>query len=269
MNTFMSLEEIKTDYALYVLGNQENICEFDMNPFDASAHYIDPLLTSNKTFIDLLIQLDGLSYGDKKLGMEKWVALDCGMLPSAFIGLAKSVNSLDDCLKDKFDLPDGYVGFVPVSMYCAIPSAKKGSWISHSLASIVQGKGLGLLTKVLGLKIFRAQEIKGIAQYNNSSVKIHTKISNLKLISALTSAHSIPEMTFVYQHKIDQDKLEEVLNGSHSSQQPSFLLNVKDLETKQKMQKEIEQKTADFYIVAPGQIIKNGEVYVPILRMEK
>ncbi|MBI4919248.1 hypothetical protein HY837_04910 [archaeon] len=263
------INEIKSNYVLYILGSQENMENFEMSPFGLPVRYINPLLTSNKTFTDLLVQLDGLSYGDKNLGMEKWVALDCGMLPSAFIGLAKKADSLDSKIKEEFSIPKDYSGLVPITMYCAIPSTKKGLWISHSLAAIEQGKGLGLVTKILGLKIFQAKELIGIAQYNNKSVKIHTKISHLKILSAITSAHSIPEMTFVYQHKVDQDNLENALKGNPCFEQPSCLLNANDLETKQKMQEEIEQKTAEFYIIPPGQVIKDGEIYIPILKEEK
>ncbi|MBI5064898.1 hypothetical protein HZA97_01555 [Candidatus Woesearchaeota archaeon] len=263
------IDYVKDNYVLYVLGSQENIKGFCMNPFGMSAHYINPLLTSSKQFVDLLIQLDGISYGDKKMGMEKWVALDCGMLPSAFVGLAKKNSSLEKSLKKKFEIPENYDCLIPVSMYCAIPSAKQGLWISHSLATAEQGKGLGLLTKLLGIKIFGAKELIGIAQYDNHSVKIHAKISDLKIISALTFAHSIPEMTFVYRHEIDQDKLEEILNYPAASKKHSFLLKADDYKTKQKMQQEIESGTTDFFIIPPGQIKLSGEIYVPIREVKK
>ncbi len=263
------IETLNDEYVLYVLGSEKNIQNFCMNPFGINAYHINPLLMSSKTFVDLLIQLDGLSYGNKNLGMEKWVALDCGMLPSAFVGLAKKVPCLDNKLKEKFFIPENYKGLVPLTMYCAIPSAEEGVWISHSLASIEQGKGLGLLTKVLGIKLYGAKSLRGIAQYNNNSVKIHTKISNLKLISALTFAHSIPEMTFVYEHEVDENKLINAISGVSNIQKPSFLLKTDDYETKLKMQEEIEANTADFFVISPGQIIKEEEIYVPILKINK
>lgn len=260
------IDLIKEEYVLYILGDKGNARNFCMSDLGVEVCYVDPLNGCNNVFVDLLLQVDGIGYGEKNLSMDRWVALDCGMLPSAFVGLAKKACDLSKDTRAKLSIPKDYDGFVPVTMYCAIPSVERGLWISHSLSSIDNGKGLGLATKIIGLMVYGAERIRGIAQYDNSSVKIHSKIADLKLVSAITFVHSIPEMTFIYEHDVDKDRLVSVLEGRTFKAEPSFLLDPKDIDKKKEMQEFIYSGAKDFYVVYPG-ITNNG--LVPIIEREK
>ncbi len=265
------LDLIKKEYVLYVLGSKDNLPGFCMNPFDLEVHHVDPLVRSNGVFFDLINQLDGLSYGSKKMAAEKWVALDCAMLPSAIVGLAKRVCDVDDEMREKFDIPGNYKGLVPLTEYCAIPAIKDGVWIVHTLGSVDKGKGLGLATKILALKIYQAQRIRVVAQYDNVSLRIHSRISDLKLVTALTPAHTLANSTFIYEHLVDQDGLLYLLDNKPEEKQPSFMLNANDLDVKRKMQKELENKVADYYVLYPGIVIDKEDpkkIQVPMKRVE-
>ncbi len=248
----MNINEIKDEYVLYIAGQPKNIEKMNAEPFGFTGKVIDPLNPKNAKFFELLNQLDGISYKDKGLAMPKWVSLDCGMLPSAFIGLAKPKAALDEKVLSKFELPEGYDGLVPVSEFCAIPSVS-GEWVAHTLACVDNGKNLGFATKILGLKVYGATSMEGICQYDNPAIKIHTMIADLYLKSAMTPAHSEPDKTFVYTCTIDQEslasKLEEIPKG------PSPLKDLSQ-ECINEMQENISSGAKAYKIISPGIIVE-------------
>ena len=60
---------------------------------------------------------------------------------------------------------------------------------------------------------------------DNNAVKTHSTISDLLMKTAITPAHSEPDMTFVYEHKIDQDEIKNVFGSKKQPKQYSFLLD--------------------------------------------
>lgn len=276
-NVFVSpavMTDIRTTmngHVLYLAGDASNFAYFDTNPFGLESILVDAMRTSNEPFFSLLHQLDGLVYDDKTLAMEKWVLLDCGLLPSCFVGLAKSVENCSKEVLQRFDIPQGYKGLVPLTEYCTTPTIVPGTWIGHTCGTLEKGKKLGLLSKVLGLKIFKVQQYIGVTQYDNIAVQTHTIISDLLLKSAITPTHSIPNMTFVYKHDVNQATLEEKFQREDKKEkteklfrdQAIHLLDPYDTTEKQKLQREIECGR-NFSIVFPGQITKNGKLVLPI-----
>lgn len=260
------IEKIKDEYTLYFAGYDMDVLE-DKKPFGLETEFISVLDTNNSEFFELLNQLDGLSYGCKDLAMPKWVGLDCGLLPSVFVGLGKRVDKLPKELKEKFDMSGDYNGLVPLTEYCAIQKKSINDideWISHTLASIVQGEGLGLASKIIGLKAYGANEIVGIAQYDNPSLKIHSKISDLELISAKTPPHSDPDNTFIYKSKINKDSLLDTLIGNYTPKDYDFLLEAKSKEEISKFQNKFQNNDFKYKIVFPGHIIKDDKTFIPI-----
>jgi len=263
MNNENSIDTILENYEIYLGCNPENTEHFNVKPFGKQVKIVDVNKANNGVFFDLLNQLDGILYGDKSLAMDKWVSLDCGLVPSGFVGLAKYV---DDCPKEileQYDIPDDYKGLVPITEYCAIPCAD-GSWLGHTCGTLVKGKKIGLFSKILGMLVFKIKNYKGVAQYYNNAVKTHSTISNLLMKTAITPAHSEPDMTFVYEHKIDQDEIKNVFGSKKQPKQYSFLLDPNDMKQKQEMQNNIENGVK-YYITYPGQIYVKGKLYVPII----
>ncbi len=262
-NQNTSVDDIKSEYIFYFLGNLSNLSNYKKKPFGKEIVLIDPYKKDNFAFIDLLNQMDGLSYGNKSLAMEKWVALDCGILPSGFIGLAKKRLETPNYLLKKFNFSKGYEGLVPITEYCAIPSADKNTWIGHTCATLEKGAGLGLFSKLLGLEFFQIKKYLGVAQYHNTAVKTHAKISDLNLKTALTPAHSDPEMTFIYSQEIPHN-LESVMNKKNEVKY-DFLLDSFDHSAKEELQKKIESGN-NYAITFPGQIFIDNKLYIPLIQ---
>jgi hypothetical protein len=266
-NKILTMENILEDYEIYFAGI--NNSKIDSKIFGKPVNFIDIKKKESRHFLDLLIQLDGISYGNKTMAMDKWVALDCGLIPSGFIGLAKKVNNTSDEILSKFNMKSNYSGLIPHTEFCAIPQLERNHFIGHTCASIEPGKKLGLISKLLGLRALEVEQYTGVAQYTNNAVKTHTQISDLELISAITPSHSETSMTFIYTHPIPKnscpdiyDSLPNIYNKKPEIKDPDFYLNPHSLKEKVSLQQKIESG-GKFSIIYPGQIKDNG-LLIPI-----
>ena len=252
----------------YVVSAKHNLDYLNTKPFGIETEIIDPFAQNAQGFLNLLNDLDGLSYGNKLLAMDKWVALDCGILPGAFVGFAVDASELDEGDKQKYGIED-YEGLVPVTEFCAIPSVEPGTWVGHTLASFFKKKGYGTMTEALGMEVYGSEKMVGVAQYNNSSIKVHTKFGELELIAAMTYAHSVPDMSFTFSVKNPGTEkllqiMKEPLCTNENIEDADFLLDPNNLVEKMEMQENLEAGLAKYFIQSPGWIEKCGELYVPI-----
>ena len=152
--------------------------------------------------------------------------------------------------------------------YIVIPKAD-GSWVSHTLATVEGGKGLGLLSKLIGLKAWGIERHTGIAQYTNNSVAMHSRFGDLELRTALTEIHDHPDETFIYRMETDLDNLVARVN-SPPERKPTFLLNPNDMAAKQELQERIEAG-GRYAIIFPGHMYdgekKPENLRIPILEL--
>jgi hypothetical protein len=264
----LKYEKLLTEYTPYIVTTKDNLEKFNQKPFGLELKFIDAAAIENTQFLDVLNKIDGLSYGDKGLPMEKWVAFDAGILPSGFVGFGKIAKHINNSLKSKLNISDEDF-FVPLSEACAIPNVKNGTWISHTLGSLDSNNGLGTLTKALAIEVYGAKEMMGVAQYDNKSLKVHSKFGDMEILSALSPAHSLPDMTFVYKLSIKEDTVKKALEKSSASEKsvPDFYLNPFDLAAKKAMHKDITTGNCNYFILWPGLVECENDYSVPIKRM--
>ncbi len=249
-----SLEQrIDEDYVIYAAAIADNRSAMADVVFGFPVEFIDITLQENIHFCKLLRKLDGKAHGDSALAAEGWVMLDCGLLPSAYVGLGKLVENCSAEVKEKLGVGPNYEGIVPLSEYCIIPRVISGSWVSHTLATIDQGKRLGFLTKVIGLKLFNVGHYIGVAQYTNPALKTHTLLGDLQLKTAMAPIHDYPDMTFVYEQWVYQSLLEHLPLTVEQPREPDFFLDPSNLREKQALQRSIE-KGDTYYIISPGHV---------------
>lgn len=203
----------------YVVATPENLRALDLAPFGLPVppdNVIDPLRAASGSFLDVLHRLDGLTFGPEGMPMPKWVFYDCSELPGAIYGLARPARTLWPQARAVFGLPDDYDGLVPLSMYIAIPMARRGVWFGHNLASAaprlreagvpVDLAGLGSLTKGLALQAFGVRHFWGATQWESKALFIHAKFGPLRLATAWTPAHSEPA-TLTYGFDVTEENL--------------------------------------------------------------
>jgi hypothetical protein len=93
-------------------------------------------------------------------------------------------------------------------MYIAIPTVEAGTWVGHNLASLSERigdarlRGLGSVTKALGLRVFRVGFQVGVTQWASPALRLHTRLGPLALETAWTPAHSEPR-SLTYRATVD------------------------------------------------------------------
>ncbi len=157
---------------------------------------LDPQSRHNETFLQMMQNLDRLSFGPHGMAMPKWVFYDCGVMPSAVFGFCGPATSLEPWVRRALEVPDGYTGPVPLTIFIAIPTPEPGAWFTHTLCSINQvaegaaPAGLRLLSLCLGVRLLKAEMLYGTLQWRSDRIGSFVGIGPLELVTAYTPAHS-------------------------------------------------------------------------------
>ena len=158
----------------------------------------DPLRVGSHAFLELLCRLDSLTFGPEGMPMPRWIFFDGADLSGAVIGFGCRRARLDEEACTLMEVPAGYTGVVPLSMYIAIPSFEPDTWVGHNLASLSQQLaplglgGLGRLTKATALAAMGATHQIGVTQWASPALFVHVRAGPLELMTAHTAAHSNP-----------------------------------------------------------------------------
>jgi hypothetical protein len=201
----------------YLITHRGNFEALDLAPFGVSIpaprRYF---ATSADTalVVDGLDRLDAFTFGGHDMKMPRWVLFDCGQFPGIVFGFGRRAADLPGELKSAYEVedPDCADRFVPLSMWIAIRCAENGAWFAHNLSSanIMVPEhslpGLGTLTKTLGVRLTRCDRQYGATQWDNRSLRIHSRLGQMTLCSAWTPSHSRPD-TLVYSIDVDAKSL--------------------------------------------------------------
>ncbi|MAZ48234.1 MAG: hypothetical protein CME65_06705 [Halobacteriovoraceae bacterium] len=182
-----------------------------------SEHIHHPLDLKTQTFVEKIYHLDKLSFGEQGMGMDKWVFVDCSVMPGFVFGFCGKGSLFSEADRKKMKISEEE--WFPVSMYIAIPTMQPGKWFGHNLSSLnrhlqMSLSGLGLLTKFAALKFFDIEVLEGATQWFSPALPLHSQIGPLKILSAYTPIHSKP-MTICYECVTPQDAT--CLEGSRRS----------------------------------------------------
>jgi hypothetical protein len=252
----------------YLFCNSRNTQEFNLKPLGIEIKQeliFDCMKTESAQFFDLITKMDNLTFGDQGMGMDRWVLYDCSAMPGAIFGLAIRVNELESQLREKMNIPSSYQGYVPLSMYIAIPTAQPKHWFGHNLSSLngqLENKipGLGLLTKAMGILTMKIEKQYGATQWNNPALCIHAKLAPLELLTSYTPIHTHKYSLTYLAHYSEQQILDVLNNREVSRPTQSFSLSGDDKEQIQKIQKEIEIGDK-FWICEPPTIANELSTY--------
>ncbi|HEX7841135.1 MAG TPA: hypothetical protein VF469_26840 [Kofleriaceae bacterium] len=239
----------------FVVAPPFNRLALDLAPFGlpiVDEHVIDPLKLSSEQFLTLLQRLDGLTFGPEGMPMPRWVFYDCAELPAAIFGFALRAADTDPRLAAQYPVPKGYAGLVPVSMWAGLPMFRPGHWFGHNLSSLapvadrvapgMSLKGLGSVTKALGMKALRVRRLYGATQWASAALFIHSKFGPLELVTAYTPAHSEAE-TLTYAFDATDESLRATLGDPKARlarPEPSEWIDAHDTATLMRLQDRIE-----------------------------
>jgi hypothetical protein len=192
-------EQLLADLELYVVATEENRAQFDSAPFGleiAPDGRINPLRQDAALFLHLLASLDAATLSRQGVAMPRSAFYDAAELPGGIVGFAGRAASLPAPLRRLLQVPLGYTGLVPLSLYLALPMLQPGTWLGYSLITLRDRFlgdpywGLGRLTKAIALKMFRARAQIGVSQWNSRTLRLHALMGPLMLLTAWTPAHA-------------------------------------------------------------------------------
>lgn len=256
----------------YVVGTPRNLPFFDLQPLGWPIKKLfNPLHTDSARFLERLGRLDVATFGPEGMPMPRWVFFDGAELPGGVVGLACPVDQLSEAGRTLFALPKDAQGFVPLSMFIAIPSHQPGTWMGHNLASASPQlpelglQGLASLTKALGLAVFRTEHQIGVTQWNSLALAVHTRLGPLQLRTAWTPAHSEP-WSLTYRAEITQAALRNLAREpGHALKrpEPDFFVDSEDHAAMQDLQRQIEGG-ARFVIPHKPRVLGPEHLQVPV-----
>jgi hypothetical protein len=127
------------------------------------------------------------------LTLPGWVLVDLYLMPAA-IGLITCPARLCDFRPEGLSDDEEAVA----AAYYAAPSVVPGTFVGVSLISLREGIQAAAVVKALTLFMLRARRQRGIAQWNNRSLRVHTRLGPLHLESPVPAAHGRASESFCY-----------------------------------------------------------------------
>ncbi len=249
----------------FIFSNSENRDFMRTNVFGREvSNFIDCKSTSAEPFFNLLKQMDALAFGDQGMAMEGWVYFDCSAMPGAIVGFGLRAEDLPEELSSKFSIDAHYRGLIPISMFIAIPTMNN-FWFGHNLSSLRANlgddfRGLGLLTKILGIKVLKIEKMYGATQWGSPAINIHSKLAPMLLKSAKTLVHTHNNTLSYFS---DYTNIDAVLAGKETANEPyDFLVKAGDEKMHLALQNRIEQ--GEELILFDKPMSKDGEVFYKI-----
>jgi hypothetical protein len=175
---------------LRALGARANRDALDLAPFGHPVEFLDA--AEHPAWVDRYHAANRARFPGF-LALPGWVLVDLYLMPAA-IGLVTCPARLCDVRPPGLRDDDEAIA----AAYYAAPSVHPGTVIGVSLISLREGIGAAGLVKALTLRMLRAEHVRGIAQWDNRSLRVHTRLGALRLEGPVPGAHDKAGESFVY-----------------------------------------------------------------------
>ena len=267
----------------FLVAPSFNLDLLDTSPFGleiGDENLVDPLLTSSETFLDILQAMDAITFGPEGMPMARWVFYDGSELPGGIFGFGLPAGDAPKEVTSGLPVPGDYDGIIPLAMFIAVPTPEPGTFFGHNLASTnhvfpsLGLKGLGTVTKAMGLEVYRARRQGGATQWDSLALFIHTRFGPLELETAFTPAHGELN-TLTYTCPCTKESLLAALavpGVALERPDPTLWVSSEDADTILGLHQQIEAGTR-FCIPGPPRVLKDGEpgervLEVPVTRLK-
>jgi hypothetical protein len=250
----------------FAFGAQRNLDQLHPSPFGAPLMMLRADDPEQLHMHQLINRMNGLAYGGKDMGLPGWVQIDCGILPSAFIGFGRPACEVPERLKWEMGL-SGEEAFVPLAEAISIPTIQPGVWTSYSMCTVLSGMKLGYASKLLSLRAYGARSTLGVAQFDNFALKIHTRFGALEITQPFVPYHTCPDNTFVYKLNLRRGEvLDQLERGQFipDAREPTFWLDALDTERMREMSANVRGGTHRYWLLPPGATRREGRIMNPV-----
>lgn len=182
------------------LGASQNRAALDLAPF---GHAVELLEAAEQPEWVERYHAANRARFPGSLALPGWVLVDLYLMPAA-IGLLTCPAKLLDVQPPGLGPDDEGIA----AAYYAAPALTAGTVIGVSLISLRESLGAAGIIKAMTLAMLRAKTQRGIAQWSNRSLRVHTRLGPLRLEGPVPAAHAKADESFVYA--VDLTKREAV-----------------------------------------------------------
>lgn len=182
------------DFRLVALGSHVNRPFLDLEPFGQRVSHLDA--AQHGALIDLYHRANRHAF-DEELGLPGWVLVDFYLIPAAIGLLMCPAVLLDTSLRERLDLrPDDEA---IAAAYYAVPTLDSDTVMGCSLFSLLPRSGAGRVIKALTLRMLGAGFQRGLSQWSNPSLRVHTRMGPLRLEGRVPASHGKAHESFLYR----------------------------------------------------------------------
>ena len=179
------------------LGAAPNRAALDLAPYGHPIEFLDA--AAHRDWVDRYHRAN-LARFPGPLTLPGWVLVDLYLMPAAVGLLTCPARYLDVRPPGLGDDDEGVA-----AAYYAAPGITPGTVVGVSLISLREGFGNAALIKAMTLKMLRARVQRGIAQWSNRSLRVHTRFGPLRLEGFVPGPHGKENESFLYTVDLTDD----------------------------------------------------------------
>jgi hypothetical protein len=188
------------ELGLAAIGASDNARSLDLEPFGARARFFPA--EKHPDLVERYRAANAFAFPGE-LTLPGWVLSDLYLLPGAIGLLLCKASVLDVPTRKRLGLaPDDEA---IAAAYLAAPTVTPKAFIGVSLLSLVPKILAGAWVKALTLRMLGAQRLRGVAQWANPSVRVHTRMGPLRVVSAVPGTHEFRAKSFVYESDLSDE----------------------------------------------------------------
>jgi hypothetical protein len=246
---------------LAALGAGENASSLDLAPFGVKADFRPA--EKHPDLVERYRAANANAFPGE-LTLPGWVLSDLYLLPGAIGLLLCRASVLDVPTRKKLGLaPDDEA---IAAAYLAAPTVKPRAFIGVSLLSLVPKIVAGAWVKALTLRMLGARRLRGVAQWQNPSVRVHTRMGPIRVVSAVPGTHEFRAKSFVYESDLSNDAQWTAAMARRATWSPMLKVRATD-EGELGALLERAEAGEKIYLVPPG-LDASGHVLVHIGALE-
>jgi hypothetical protein len=190
MSVFTEFLAAHPECAFRALGARANREALDLRPLGCPVEFLDA--AEHPEWVERY-HAANLARFPGPLALPGWVLVDLYLMPAA-IGLITCPARLCSFRPEGLGDDDEAVA----AAYYAAPALAPGTVVGVSLISLREGIQAAGVIKALTLAVLRARVQRGIAQWSNRSLRVHTRLGPLRLEGPIPGAHGKAGESFVY-----------------------------------------------------------------------
>lgn len=234
------------ELSLAALGACDNARALDLVPFGCPARFY--AAEDHPELVERYRAANALAFPGE-LSLPGWVLSDLYLMPGAIGLLTCPASALEVPLRKKLGLTADDTAIV--AGYLAAPTVHPGAFIGVSLLSLLPRILAGAWVKALTLRMLRARRLRGVAQWVNPAVRVHTRMGPLRVVSAVPGTHEFRHRSFVYESDLSEQSRWTAAMGRRQVVAPTDRIAATDTEALGAVLARAEAGES-IYVVPPG-----------------